>query len=113
MDRLGDVVRHLLRVDEAPERLIRLEAGDDDLRGDLLAALERNAPAGHVIFSDVSGPSLDDCRAEFAGVAATDRASFGLASATDLAGIDSEDVDVPGGRAGRLFIQERPRACAD
>jgi arsenite methyltransferase len=53
-----------------------------------LAALERNGPAGHVIFSDVSEPSLADCRAEVA-------------------------VDVLVERAVLLFIQDRARAFAE
>lgn len=78
-----------------------------------LAAFGRIGPAGHVIFSDVSEPSLADCRAEVAGIAATDRASFVRASATDLAGIETASVDVLVERAVLLFIQDRARAFTE
>ena len=75
-----------------------------------LAALERTGEAGHVIFSDVSEPALDDCRAEVAQRAALDRTSFVHASATDLSAIPDASVDVLVERAVLLFIEDRGRA---
>jgi arsenite methyltransferase len=78
-----------------------------------LAAFARIGPTGRVIFSDVSDPSLDDCRTEVAGIAASERAGFVRASATDLDGIDTASVDVLIERAVLLFIQDRARAFAE
>ena len=75
-----------------------------------LAALDRTGEAGHVIFSDVSDPSLDDCRAEVAQRSALDRSSFVHASATDLSSIPTASVDVIVERAVLLFIEDRRRA---
>ena len=56
-----------------------------------LEALQRSGPDGRVIFSDISGPLLDDCRGAVAQVRQpNERASCG-ASATDL----SADRDAP------------------
>ena len=75
-----------------------------------LAALERAGDQGRVIFSDISQPSLDDCRAEVEAMAASDRATFIRASATDLSPVASESVDVLVERAVLLFIEDRQRA---
>jgi arsenite methyltransferase len=75
-----------------------------------LAAFDRVGRTGRVIFSDVSAPSLDDCRTEVAGIAGIERASFICASATDLGGIEPASVDVLVERAVLLFIQDRARA---
>jgi ubiquinone/menaquinone biosynthesis C-methylase UbiE len=78
-----------------------------------LEALKRVGPGGHVVFSDVSAPLLDDCRAEVERVSATDRASFVLASATDLSAIETATVDVVVERAVLLFIEDRARAFSE
>jgi arsenite methyltransferase len=75
-----------------------------------LAALERTGKRGRVIFSDISQPALDDCRAEVEAMAASDRATFIRASATDLSAVASESVDVLVERAVLLFIEDRRRA---
>ncbi len=75
-----------------------------------LAALDRTGDAGHVIFSDVSEPSLDDCRTDVEQRAALDRASFVHASATDLSAIPTASVDVLVERAVLLFVEDRDRA---
>jgi arsenite methyltransferase len=71
-----------------------------------LAALDRVGPEGHVIFSDVSEPSLDDCRTEVGRVGALDRSSFVRASAVDLSPIPAASVDVIVERAVLLFIED-------
>ncbi|MFZ0181378.1 MAG: methyltransferase domain-containing protein [Candidatus Dormiibacterota bacterium] len=89
-----------------------------------LEALQRSAPDGRVIFSDISEPLLDDCRSAVAEVAVTDRAGFVLASATDRAGfvlasatdlseIATASVDVLVERAVLLFIEDRARAFSE
>jgi SAM-dependent methyltransferase len=75
-----------------------------------LGALGRTGPAGSVIFSDISEPALDDCRAEVARLSLSDRATFVRASATDLAAVPTESVDVVVERAVLLFIEDRQRA---
>jgi arsenite methyltransferase len=75
-----------------------------------LAALERTGKRGRVIFSDISQPALDDCRAEVEAMAASDQATFIRTSATDLSAVASESVDVLVERAVLLFIEDRRRA---
>jgi arsenite methyltransferase len=75
-----------------------------------LGALDRTGDGGHVIFSDVSDSSLDDCRGEVEQRAALDRTSFVHASATDLSAIPTASVDVLVERAVLLFIEDRRRA---
>jgi SAM-dependent methyltransferase len=78
-----------------------------------LEALQRSAPDGRVIFSDISGPLLDDCRSAVAQVSAMERSSFVLASATDLAAIATATVDVLVERAVLLFIEDRAGAFSE
>ncbi len=78
-----------------------------------LEALARNGPDGHVIFSDVSAPALDDCRTEVERISASDRSSFVCASATDLSAIATGSVDVVVERAVLLFIEDRGRVFAE
>ena len=75
-----------------------------------LAALDRTGDTGHVIFSDISDPSLDDCRAEVQQRAALDRTNFIHASAVNLSPIPTASVDVLVERAVLLFIEDRRRA---
>jgi ubiquinone/menaquinone biosynthesis C-methylase UbiE len=72
-----------------------------------LAALDRVGPEGQVIFSDVSVPSLDDCRVEVARLNALDRSRFVPASAVDLSPVPTASVDVVVERAVLLFIEDR------
>jgi SAM-dependent methyltransferase len=78
-----------------------------------LAALDRTGSEGQVIFSDVSEPSLDDCRAEVTRLAALERSRFIPASAVDLSSIPTASVDVVVERAVLLFIDDRGRAIAE
>jgi arsenite methyltransferase len=78
-----------------------------------LGALERSAPDGHVIFSDISDQLLGDCRDAVAHVSATARASFVPAQATDLSAIGTASVDVVVERAVLLFIADRAPAFAE
>ena len=78
-----------------------------------LEVLDRTGPTGHVIFSDVSAPALDDCRVEVERRSAADRSSFVRASATDLSAIATASVDVVVERAVLLFIEDRGRAFSE
>jgi arsenite methyltransferase len=78
-----------------------------------LEALQCNAPDGRVIFSDISEPLLDDCRAAVAQASATERSSFVRAPATDLTAIATASVDVVVERAVLLFIEDRAGAFAE
>ena len=75
-----------------------------------LGALDRVGPEGRVIFSDVSEPSLDDCRAEVGRLGALDRSSFVPATAVDLSPIPATSVDVIVERAVLLFIEDPGKA---
>jgi ubiquinone/menaquinone biosynthesis C-methylase UbiE len=78
-----------------------------------LEALQRSAPNGRVIFSDISEPLLDDCRSAVARVSSMERSSFVRASATDLAAIATATIDVVVERAVLLFIEDRVGAFAE
>ncbi len=71
-----------------------------------IAALDRVGAEGRVIFSDVSEPSLADCRAEVGRLGALDRSSFVPATAVDLSPIPTASVDVVIERAVLLFIED-------
>jgi arsenite methyltransferase len=71
-----------------------------------IAALDRVGAKGRVIFSDVSEPSLDDCRTEVERLGSLDRSSFVPATAADLSPIPDASVDVIVERAVLLFIED-------
>jgi SAM-dependent methyltransferase len=71
-----------------------------------IAALDRVGAEGRVIFSDVSEPSLDDCRTEVGRLGSLDRSSFVPATAVDLSPIPTASVDVVVERAVLLFIED-------
>jgi len=64
-----------------------------------LGALERGAD---VVFSDISQPCLDDCRA-----LAGDRARYHLATATDLGDVEADVVTT---RSVLIYVDEKQRA---
>ncbi len=106
---------NLARLASVRDRILdRAEIGHGDTVLDVgtghgllgIAALDRVGPEGQVIFSDVSEPSLDDCRAEVERLAALDRARFVPASAVDLSPIPAASVDVIVERAVLLFIED-------
>lgn len=112
LDRLGTMRDQILdRAGIAPGDTILDVGTGQGLLG--LAALERTGVDGHVIFSDVSEPLLDDCRSAVARASAMDRSSFVAASAVDLSAIPDSSVDVVVERAVLLFIEDRARACSE
>jgi arsenite methyltransferase len=71
-------------------------------------ALERGA--GEVVFADISGPLLGDCRELAAAAGLIDRCRFVEASAEELAGIDDASVDVVTTRSVLIYVEEKERA---
>src|SRR5689334_6328382 len=76
-------------------------------------ALERSAPDGRVIFSDVSRALHDQCRdiAEELGV--NERCSFVEASADDLGAIESESIDVVTTRSVLIYLRDKAAALRE
>ncbi len=74
------------------------------------AALDRTAPSGRVIFSDVSAELLDECRqlADAAGV--TGRCHFVRAALPDLAGLDDACADVVVLRSVLIYVADKQAA---
>jgi arsenite methyltransferase len=76
-------------------------------------ALERTAPDGRVIFSDVSRPLLDQCREIAQELGALDRCSFVEASADDLSTVESESVDVVTTRSVLIYLRDKAAALRE
>ncbi|HVD25397.1 MAG TPA: methyltransferase domain-containing protein [Gaiellaceae bacterium] len=71
-------------------------------------AVEREA--GEVVFTDISEPLLDDCRALAADAGVVDRCRFVSASAVDLGSIVDDSVDVVTTRSVLIYVEEKERA---
>jgi arsenite methyltransferase len=76
-------------------------------------ALERTAPNGQVIFSDVSPPLLERCRELVESMDAGDRCTFVEASADDLGAIGSESVDVVTTRSVLIYLRDKAAALRE
>jgi arsenite methyltransferase len=74
-------------------------------------ALERGA--GEVVFADVSGPLLDDCRELASKAGAVDRCRFVEAAAEDLRELGGESADVVTTRSVLIYVKEKARAFAE
>jgi arsenite methyltransferase len=88
-------------------RLLDVGTGDG-LIG--LEALERVGPTGHVIFSDVSSALLEHARATVDSRGATDRATFVLTGAQELAAIPDASVDVIVTRSVLMYVLDKAQA---
>jgi arsenite methyltransferase len=112
LDRLASMREHILERAgiRAGDAILDVGTGQGLLG---LGALERSAPDGRVIFSDISEPLLEDCRDAVAQVSATTRSTFVRAQATDLSAIGTASVDVVVERAVLLFIADRAGAFAE
>jgi SAM-dependent methyltransferase len=74
------------------------------------AALDRVAPAGVVVFSDVSEPLLAHCRGTARGLGVADRCRFVHTGLPELAGVPDGSVDVAVLRSVLMYVRDRP-AC--
>src|SRR5437879_4987 len=67
-------------------------------------AIEQVGPSGTVIFSDISEPLLDVCRAYAKEANILDRSQFLNAGATDFSAIPNESVDVVTTRSVLIYV---------
>jgi arsenite methyltransferase len=74
-------------------------------------ALERGA--GEVVFADVSGPLLDDCRELASGAGVIERCRFVEAAAEDLGALAGGSVDIVTTRSVLIYVKEKARAFAE
>jgi arsenite methyltransferase len=86
---------------ESGETVLDVGAGDGLIA---FGALERLAPGGSVIFSDVSDDLLEHSRALAEELGVADRCSFVLASADDLTLIEDVSVDVVTTRSVLIYL---------
>ncbi|WP_157181299.1 class I SAM-dependent methyltransferase [Actinopolymorpha alba] len=74
-------------------------------------AMDRGA--GKVVFSDVSQDLLDTCESAASELGLADRCRFALASADDLAVIESRSVDVVTTRSVLIYVKDKEQAFAE
>jgi arsenite methyltransferase len=74
-------------------------------------ALDRGA--AEVVFSDVSKPLLDDCRALAEEAGALERCGFVEAPAEDLSPIEDASVDVVTTRSVLIYVKDKAQAFAE
>jgi arsenite methyltransferase len=99
--------RALLRPDD-----VLLDVGTGDgLIG--FGALDRLAPGGRVIFSDISQDLLDHCRSAATANGQLGRCDFVLASADRLYGIPDASVDVVAARSVLIYVPDKAAAFAE
>ena len=97
----------------------RLRPGDillDVGTGDGLiafGALDRLAPSGRVIFSDVSPDLLEHCRAAAAAEGALDRCSFVPGAADALTGVADSSADVVTTRSVLIYVKDKAAALRE
>jgi SAM-dependent methyltransferase len=89
------------------ETLLDVGCGDGLLG---FAALDRVAPSGRVVFSDVSEALLEHCRAAAAELGVADRCDFVRTGLPELAGVPDGSVDVAVLRSVLLYVRDKP-AC--
>jgi ubiquinone/menaquinone biosynthesis C-methylase UbiE len=73
-------------------------------------AMEKVGADGTVIFSDISQPLLDVCKAYATDADLLDRCEFVNADATDLSAITSESVEAVTTRSVIIYVQEKQKA---
>lgn len=76
-------------------------------------ALERLAPGGRVIFSDISQDMLDHCRRAAGAEGVLDRCDFVLAAADSLAGVADASVDVVTTRSVLIYVKDKAAAMSE
>jgi arsenite methyltransferase len=107
LEKLGAVRDRVLAGAElhAGETLLDVGCGNGLIA---FGALERNA--GKVVFADISGPLLDDCRELAAATNLLDRCRFVEAAAEDLDGIEDASVDAVTTRSVLIYVEDKERA---
>jgi SAM-dependent methyltransferase len=114
-----ELTRFLYPVRDAVLDRARIGPGDTLLdvgTGDGLiafGALDRNAPDGRVIFSDISQDLLDHCRRAASEEGALGRCEFVLASADSLAGVGDAAADVVTTRSVLIYVKDKAAAFAE
>lgn len=78
-----------------------------------LAAIERVGAGGHVTFSDVSPALLQEARKHVHARGLEGRASFVVASAEDLAPVESGSMDVVTTRSVLIYVDDKRRALGE
>jgi ubiquinone/menaquinone biosynthesis C-methylase UbiE len=78
-----------------------------------LAALDRVGPGGQVIFSDISGDLLAECRRRAEADGRLERCRFVQAAADDLREVTTGSVDVVTTRSVLIYVQRKQAAFAD
>lgn len=73
-------------------------------------ALERVGPHGKVIFSDISAPLLDRCRAIASSLDVDSQCRFVAAAADQLKAIDDASVDVVTTRSVLIYVADKARS---
>jgi ubiquinone/menaquinone biosynthesis C-methylase UbiE len=76
-------------------------------------ALDRSAPTGRVIFSDISKDLLEHCRQAAAQEGLLDRCSFVQASADSLAGVADATADVVTTRSVLIYVKDKEAAFSE
>jgi arsenite methyltransferase len=76
-------------------------------------ALERLAPRGRVIFSDISAGLLDHCREAATQEGLLGRCDFTKASADELSPLPDESVDVVTTRSVLIYVKDKAAAFAE
>jgi ubiquinone/menaquinone biosynthesis C-methylase UbiE len=76
-------------------------------------ALDRVGSSGEVIFSDVSGDLLNECRSLAAELGGTDRCRFIVAGAEELTSVADGSVDAVTTRAVLIYLRNKPQAFAE
>ena len=91
----------------AGETVLDVGCGDGLLG---FAALDRVAPDGVVVFSDISEALLEHCRGTAAALGAAARCRFVHTGLPDLAGVPAGSVDVVVLRSVLMYVRDKP-AC--
>jgi arsenite methyltransferase len=76
-------------------------------------ALDRTAPSGRVIFSDISQDLLDHCREAAAAEGLLERCEFVRAAADALTGVADASVDAVTTRSVLIYVKDKAAAFAE
>ena len=74
------------------------------------AALDRTAPSGRVVFTDVSQPLLDHCRAAAERLGVLERCAFSRTGLPSLAGVGDATADAVVLRSVLVYVEDKAAA---